>query len=157
MRIDPSAVALPPDVHDADAALSPAPPTSEENQASGTSISSSSSSTRNNSSRGYKLEWREFTSLAVAAGLTSPTTADGESTGNGNGDGSGDAEDTSTVEASASTSTSKPDAEGTETLQPRPLDEDAVSRGRNVNSGKVHCAAGVDGGEQTVDFSPLPT
>lgn len=99
VRIDPSAVALPPDAHDAPQLM-----TSEEKQSS----SSTSSSNRNNSrDGGYKLEWREFTSLAAAAGLAPATVAEGKSDGsNGDGDGGGAVE--------VSTSTSKPgsDAEG---------------------------------------------
>eukprot|EP00903_Cladosiphon_okamuranus_P014861 g13762.t1 len=141
VRIDPSAVTLFSDDPDADATMSPAPQTSEEEQAS------NGSATRNNSrDGGYELEWREFPSLAAAAGLASATTADDKSNGNADGDGDcgDDAEDNSTVEASTSTSTltSKPDAEGAET---GPLYEDAVSGSSNVIDGQRDGSAGVFG------------
>lgn len=140
VRIDPSAVALPTDApHDS-------PQTSEEKQAS----SSSSSSSNRNSSRdaGYKLEWREFTSLAAAAGLGSGATGqgcrevEGESNGNGNGDGA----------VEVSTSTSQPDAEGSQTRQPRRLDGDIVS-GSGGDTLRGSAGADADDGVGTAEQS----
>lgn len=114
LRIDPSAVAPPPGADDA--AVSATPRTSEDKQSSS---NNSNSSNRSNSRGGdgvFKLEWREFTSLAAAAGLPSVTPAEGKAEGKGESDG----EDESVVEASTS-KPSKPEAEGVDTRQPRPL------------------------------------
>lgn len=145
LRIDPSAVALPPDADDA--AMSAAPKTSEEKQVS------SSGNRSNSRDGGYKLEWREFTSLAAAAGLPSATADDeeGKSKGNGGGDGQGKG----TTEAS--TSTSKPNAEGVEARQPQPVDGGTVS---GSGSGEFSGSAGVETEvvserEPPVEFSAL--